>query len=161
MTASETEMDFIRAILAAPEDDAPRLIFADWLEEHDKDGSPIRTQCGQRWSSGERLYSSIGLPAEGSDLGWQRGFIERIECTAEWWLTNAAEMTKYHPIRRVTLTTDVNVVLNRPYNQRHLPTSAYFEYGDWRPVLYREGADTIDELLKTNWPHIEFTFTNP
>src|SRR5207248_690173 len=38
---------FLRAIAANPDDDAPRLIFADWLEEN---GDPeraefIRTQC--------------------------------------------------------------------------------------------------------------------
>jgi uncharacterized protein (TIGR02996 family) len=38
---------FIRSIIAAPEDDAPRLIYADWLDEH---GEPeradfIRTEC--------------------------------------------------------------------------------------------------------------------
>jgi uncharacterized protein (TIGR02996 family) len=43
-----TERDaFMQAILANPDDDAPRLIFADWLEEH---GDPfraefIRVQC--------------------------------------------------------------------------------------------------------------------
>ena len=28
-----TELDFIRAINADPDDDSPRLIFADWLDE--------------------------------------------------------------------------------------------------------------------------------
>jgi uncharacterized protein (TIGR02996 family) len=32
----ETERPFVEAILAAPEDAAPLLIFADWLEEHDR-----------------------------------------------------------------------------------------------------------------------------
>src|ERR1022692_1698756 len=37
---------FLQAILAAPDDDAPRLIFADWLEERgDSRGAFIRIQC--------------------------------------------------------------------------------------------------------------------
>jgi uncharacterized protein (TIGR02996 family) len=30
-----TERDFLEAIAAAPDDDGPRLVFADWFEEHD------------------------------------------------------------------------------------------------------------------------------
>jgi uncharacterized protein (TIGR02996 family) len=41
------EEAFLQAVIENPEDDAPRLIFADWLEEH---GQPeraefIRVQC--------------------------------------------------------------------------------------------------------------------
>ncbi len=47
MTAADTHAPFLRAIIAAPDDDLPRLIFADWLDEHD-DGERaefIRVQC--------------------------------------------------------------------------------------------------------------------
>ena len=37
---------FLQAILEAPDDDAPRLIYADWLEEQgDPRGAFIRVQC--------------------------------------------------------------------------------------------------------------------
>src|SRR5687768_7933754 len=37
---------FLREIIAAPDDDAPRLIYADWLDEHgDPRGEFIRVQC--------------------------------------------------------------------------------------------------------------------
>lgn len=36
------ESAFVRALMAAPNDDAPRLIFADWLEENGRDGRPLR-----------------------------------------------------------------------------------------------------------------------
>jgi len=32
---------FIRAILAAPQDAAPRLIYADWLEEQGFEAGPL------------------------------------------------------------------------------------------------------------------------
>src|SRR5206468_7966092 len=41
-----TEEAFIQAIIADPDDDAPRLIYADWLDERgDPRGEFIRVQC--------------------------------------------------------------------------------------------------------------------
>jgi uncharacterized protein (TIGR02996 family) len=31
---SSVQDDFLRAICESPDDDAPRLVFADWLDEH-------------------------------------------------------------------------------------------------------------------------------
>src|SRR4051794_25062384 len=47
MIADETDTGFLTAICRSPDDDAPRLVYADWLEEH---GDPeraefIRVQC--------------------------------------------------------------------------------------------------------------------
>jgi uncharacterized protein (TIGR02996 family) len=38
---------FLQAILDAPADDTPRLVYADWLEEHGQPdrGEFIRVQC--------------------------------------------------------------------------------------------------------------------
>jgi uncharacterized protein (TIGR02996 family) len=48
MTAAAREQAaFLAAILAAPEDDTPRLVYADWLEEHGDEAHAefIRVQC--------------------------------------------------------------------------------------------------------------------
>lgn len=47
MTANDQTDAFLRAIIANPDDDAPRLIFADWLEEHGEGERSefIRVQC--------------------------------------------------------------------------------------------------------------------
>jgi uncharacterized protein (TIGR02996 family) len=40
------EADFVAPILAAPDDDAPRLVYADWLVERgDARGELIQTDC--------------------------------------------------------------------------------------------------------------------
>jgi uncharacterized protein (TIGR02996 family) len=40
------EEHFLQAILAAPDDDTPRLVYADWLDERgDPRGEFIRLQC--------------------------------------------------------------------------------------------------------------------
>jgi uncharacterized protein (TIGR02996 family) len=43
------EAAFVAAILAAPRDDTPRLVFADWLDER---GDPAASCCGlpRSWS---------------------------------------------------------------------------------------------------------------
>lgn len=99
-----TEHDaFLRAIAANPEDDAPRLIFSDWLEEN---GDPeraefIRTQCELTSSklSEKRRHAlrvrerellnvhrhewcqSFGLPI--ADVSFERGLISRMRLS-EW-----------------------------------------------------------------------------
>jgi uncharacterized protein (TIGR02996 family) len=44
MTPSDA---FLRDIIASPDDDAPRLIYADWLDEHGAEARAelIRVQC--------------------------------------------------------------------------------------------------------------------
>ena len=47
MTFPTTEAAFLADILAHPDDDTPRLIFADWLQENGQElrGEYIRVQC--------------------------------------------------------------------------------------------------------------------
>jgi uncharacterized protein (TIGR02996 family) len=39
---------FLNAIAAAPNDEAPRLVFADWLDERGEDGEKVRAEAKQR-----------------------------------------------------------------------------------------------------------------
>lgn len=83
---------FLEAVLAAPEDDAPRLVFADWLmEQGDPRGEFIAVQC--RIARGDR---SEGLVARERELlrlhgrawgcplpqfvvlRWERGFVRTV-----------------------------------------------------------------------------------
>jgi uncharacterized protein (TIGR02996 family) len=47
LTGGSEEEALVRAIATAPEDDVPRLVYADWLEEHDRGDHAafIRAQC--------------------------------------------------------------------------------------------------------------------
>jgi uncharacterized protein (TIGR02996 family) len=94
---------FLRAIAASPEDDAPRLVFSDWLEEN---GDPhraefIRVQCELASSKlakkrrhalrvreralldarRQEWCQEIGLPVE--DVSFERGLIARVRLS-EW-----------------------------------------------------------------------------
>lgn len=111
---------FLRAVLEAPEDDGPRLIFADWLEERgDPRGEFIRVQCvlaklpaddprrkgleerqralreehGRAW----RAY----LPAVLRSATLERGFVETVRLTIAEFLVQAEAMFEAAPVRRL------------------------------------------------------------
>ncbi len=117
----ETEL-FLKRILEQPGDDAPRLVFADWLEEQrDPRGEFIRLQCalaksadaasqkklrqreqsllkehGKRWS---QSYSGIA-----ERCSFRRGFVEGITVSTEKFLKHAHELFDWAPLRRIRLT---------------------------------------------------------
>ncbi len=114
---------FLREVIARPDDDAPRLIYADWLEEHgDPDRAAfIRTEIEQaklpddhpRWTElrdlafamwrrhGARWYGDLLPLAE--DVGTERGFVESVELNASAFIRNAAALMARAPIRDVFL----------------------------------------------------------
>jgi uncharacterized protein (TIGR02996 family) len=120
------EEAFLQDIAAHPDDDAPRLICADWIEEH---GDPeraelIRVQCelarlgswelvrqiqlrrrerellatrGKEWSKPLRAYSS--------NFDFRRGFADRITMPASTFLHHAADVARITPLYEVKLRT--------------------------------------------------------
>src|SRR4029434_9416690 len=93
---SDEREAFIREIVTHPDDDAPRLIYADWLEERgDPQGAVIRVECGLDAGVDDtpraalRERDSLLLQEHGTSwiesLGagilwyrWSRGLIEEI-----------------------------------------------------------------------------------
>lgn len=98
-----TERDaFLAAIRATPDDDLPRLVFADWLDEN---GQPDHARAIRHYIHRRTVHTSAaGYPAElwlleGED-GWakeiapavpgvaytvRRGFVSGVECRwADW-----------------------------------------------------------------------------
>jgi uncharacterized protein (TIGR02996 family) len=70
----------LQAILQAPADDAPRLVYADWLDEHAGD-APCPACDGKGWHPGDVGCSHCGATAVGT-VGSGRvpnGFAERAE----------------------------------------------------------------------------------
>jgi uncharacterized protein (TIGR02996 family) len=115
---------FLRAIREAPDDDGPRLVYADWLDEH---GEPdraalIRVQCElfrlppddpRRPVLEARLRELLdrnleawvaplrGLGADSSRYthGWfRRGFVEEVEMEATRFLTSAPALFAAAPV---------------------------------------------------------------
>src|SRR6266702_3050247 len=96
---------FLQAIIEAPDDDTPRLIYADWLEERgDPRGEFIRVQCAltnlnetdERWSPQKhrerQLLAQYGTEWAGMLTGlveeyeFRRGFVEYVSMAAPTFL---------------------------------------------------------------------------
>jgi uncharacterized protein (TIGR02996 family) len=112
---------FLRAIREAPDDDTPRLVFADWLEERgDPRGEFIRAQCrlAQMPDDPGRLDvedhanellarhgDEWAAPLHGVAEGWEfrRGFVERVTLSGEAFLAHAERLFASEAIRHVHL----------------------------------------------------------
>ena len=112
---------FLAAILAEPDDDAPRLIYADWLEERgDPRGAFIRVQCAlerldpadprrpdledEARSLLDRHEEEWTAPLHGVASGWRfrRGFVaEATLTTADVWRSCGADPFASFPIQKI------------------------------------------------------------
>jgi uncharacterized protein (TIGR02996 family) len=118
---------FLRAVIAEPDEDAPRLVYADWLEERgDPRGEFIRLQCTLAAREPRRDLAAradalreehedewVG-PIRGLAQGWKfrRGFIEDVTVAGPTFLVCDEELFRLAPIRHLRLTDAV----------RHLPS---------------------------------------
>jgi uncharacterized protein (TIGR02996 family) len=117
---------FLRDILAHPDDDAPRLIFADWLEEQGDANSVaraefIRVQCafvaenlplnrqGELKMRQQQLLNEWGKqwahPVRSLVRDWKfhRGFIDEITIRADRFLTYTSRLFRCTPIQCLRL----------------------------------------------------------
>jgi uncharacterized protein (TIGR02996 family) len=108
----------LRAILEAPADDAPRLIFADWLEEKGwvGDGVHLRRAVQEKRVLTRRFNKAIGLGQHPSapTPAWarsvtgkatlRRGFVEQIRMPAHQFATIAGPLFSTQPVIEVDLT---------------------------------------------------------
>src|SRR5262249_3534297 len=123
-----SEQSFLEAIRADPDDDAVRLIFADWLEEQDDParnarGEVIRVQlelerlpdddprrpdlvCRERGLLDRHREDWLGPGARllRGRCDFARGLRERVCCDAADFLEAADDLFRLGPIRHVQLT---------------------------------------------------------
>ena len=110
---------FLDAIIAAPEDDAPRLVYADWLDEHgDSDRAEfIRVQCDlarrPKYDPGrpplearerellKRHEARWTKPLTdfGRDLRFRRGFVDGISIGVSKFIADGEELFQAAPVR--------------------------------------------------------------
>jgi uncharacterized protein (TIGR02996 family) len=122
--AMSQEEVFLKAIIDAPDDDAPRLIFADWLDEHgDSDRAEfIRVQCAlarlpredpsrdDLWRRQQQLLTAHQKewvrPIRAFLKGWtfRRGFIDEVKLGVRQFITHAEALWAHSPITHVSIT---------------------------------------------------------
>jgi uncharacterized protein (TIGR02996 family) len=117
---------FLQAIIESPDDDTPRLIYADWLEEH---GQPeradfIRVQCElahvpDEDSRRDPLEARQSLLLEDQGVKWagplrglanrcafQRGFVDTVVLDAPTFLRRGKALLRATPIEHARLFMD-------------------------------------------------------
>lgn len=117
-----TDEALLRGVLEAPSDDAPRLVYADWLEERGEAERAEYIRSKIRWPhrADHVEYmrgNAVGCPvlewpdSMASICGtreyqpeWHRGFIRRVHMPTDAFLARAAALFAAHPITAVRLT---------------------------------------------------------
>lgn len=114
---------FLRAIVDSPEDDLPRLVFADWLEERGEGARAefIRAQCAlahceegdgrdrleaiahRLLRSGRRAWAPAVVREKAAAWEFERGFVSAIKIKSEAFLEAGEGLRAAAPIRRVDL----------------------------------------------------------
>jgi uncharacterized protein (TIGR02996 family) len=113
---------FLQAVLAEPDDDAPRLIYADWLEERgDPRGAFIRLQCAlERIGPTDQARPDLEDEADdllhqheeewtaplqriASEWRFRRGFVEEATVTGDEFLTRGDDLFNAFPIIRLRI----------------------------------------------------------
>src|SRR5579885_2592247 len=116
---------FLADVVAHPDDDAPRLIYADWLEEQ---GQPeraefIRVQCrlavspedGALRRRERELLATHGeawraeVPAWArAECEFRRGFVSAMTCHVRDWLRHGDELVRLLPIEELCFCADLS-----------------------------------------------------
>lgn len=146
----------LRAILDDPDDDAPRLVFADWLEEggdharaahiraqiklarlpqDDPDRDRIVQLERTLWKANRDAWKAW-VPGWARITRFNRGFVEEIRCWAEDYLARADEVRLRTPLQAVRIdgTREIAVPLFRSRTLeglRAVHISIPVESGDW------------------------------
>lgn len=121
------ERAFRAAIAAHPDDDAPRLAFADCLDEHDRPAEaelirvqielePVREDYGDARADvlrgreeallrplrdGESKWlAGLGCCRFGADVEYRRGFVDALKLPARWLVEHGAALRTRYPLLR-------------------------------------------------------------
>jgi uncharacterized protein (TIGR02996 family) len=120
---ARADRPFLEAILADPDDDAVRLVYADWLDEH---GQPeraefirVQVERARRSPRGNRSFEleqreeqllkgreeawAVPLPGLAKQWQFRRGFVESVQIEGEKFLPRADELFATFPLRSLQL----------------------------------------------------------
>jgi len=167
----EIEVALMRAICDAPHEDAPRLVYADWLTERgDPRGEFIAAQCSrtiesrERWaallSQHEAIWAAHVRALPNLQYRFERGFIGHVEFDAiEGFLEHRADVVRWRPTPEIRIAGDGagRIVLspNRAFAVYETTTfQAYGARGSDRHQVFelRTGTLLADHLHRWKTP---------
>src|SRR5262245_51199419 len=114
----------LAAVCETPDDDAPRLVFADWCEEHgeperaefirlqlrkaamdedDPERPPLSGRAGDLWDEhGEKWQAEIPKWSRvKTEAFFQRGFLDRVTATGPAFVKHGAAIVRHIPLRKL------------------------------------------------------------
>lgn len=164
-TPADVGEALFQSILAEPEDDATRLVYADWLEEHggeegqaraefirvqvelakagedDPRVKKLRAREKALWAEyREEWLKTLPAHLRKRYVRFQRGFFEELNWPARSWAKHGAKLFGENPIYRVRLPEGVN--------RHEVGDLVVLPYLERARVLSLEGC-TLHEPLKT------------
>ncbi|MCI0704756.1 MAG: TIGR02996 domain-containing protein, partial [Planctomycetia bacterium] len=135
---SQEEQSFLTAILAEPDDDTPRLVFADWLDERGTDDDKahaalIRAQCqlehlppGSKERKqfereakailkehADRWTQALRNARLGRDWTFRRGFLDGVSMSATGFTRDAEKLFEIAPTIRTAYFPDASNEVGR------------------------------------------------
>lgn len=174
----------LAAIRQFPDEDTPRLMYADWLDEHGEsehaafirvmierdrldpstaEWRDAHARLGPLWDRGTDADGFMVRPASWGAFDWSRGFVEVVRgISAADWIRHADAILAEHPVRRVRLT-------SRPIFEvsetRDLHWSVAISAGaqSVRFLIPQTECPSVSEALSLSrrWPGIEFELPQP
>jgi uncharacterized protein (TIGR02996 family) len=108
LPTSSTEKQLLAAVLASPRDDAPRLVYADWLmEKGDPRGELIARQVrdpdGPEDITEEQCRAWFPLRKKDMTVWFRRGFAEKIQIRKVGELDLLGKILAEHPVEHLEL----------------------------------------------------------
>jgi uncharacterized protein (TIGR02996 family) len=170
MTPHPEAEALLNAIYDHPDDDTPRLVYADWLQEHGQENYAqfIRLQCAaareQLWSAeANRLWEEIGrvwnrlyyewLPAmhaswpqRGTDnldaIHFHRGFLKPNVRVTTTLLAFVNHVWDWFPTREVVATlTELGAALELLATDPRMQRVRYIETASWLGLAFERGPE--------------------
>jgi uncharacterized protein (TIGR02996 family) len=118
----------LKAIRENPDEDTPRLMYADEIEDEDPERanhirhitSYVDHKTHQRWAGPFSRFWQVWngpylIPLEADSHSqhplcvWDRGFIREVRCHGDQWVRDADEFLKLHPCNTVKLYTPATI----------------------------------------------------
>ena len=158
MVGMTDEAAFLATIIASPEDDEPRLVYSDWLEEHKQAElaefiriqikiaatgisdsrqvarvNEIRNQHEVEWliNLGLAKRKTDGVHVNADEVQYRRGFLEVIAMRWEQWKKHAPKLLVMTPIREVVLAQKIEMMSYLTDQEYAADTITYWRGGDF------------------------------
>ena len=145
-TLTSLEDALLWEVCARPDDDLPRLVYADFLEESGEDDRAgfIRRQLADGVShlpfSPRAAWCAGGFWREIVITSWGRGFVRSLRCDPDVWLRHGPEVVLRQPVLEVTL--------------RGMAPAAVSGRWYWRKTMYPDSPAAGANVPHALWHHL-------